>query len=100
MSIIVSCDCGKRLRARDEDAGKRAKCPGCGKALVVGQKDEEGLYDLSEPPPQPSARPTPAQTTAVTMKAPVIARPAAVAKAQAKPTAVAQATQIRASADS
>lgn len=34
MSILVSCDaCGKELRAKDEAAGKQAKCPSC-KAII------------------------------------------------------------------
>ena len=34
MSILVSCDeCGKELRAKDEAAGKQAKCPNC-KAII------------------------------------------------------------------
>jgi hypothetical protein len=35
MAVIVTCQCGKRFRAKDEHVGKRAKCPGCGNALVI-----------------------------------------------------------------
>lgn len=35
MSIPVSCPCGKHLHAKDELAGKRAKCPACGRSLQV-----------------------------------------------------------------
>ena len=35
MSITVECACGKRLKARNEDAGKKAKCPGCGAVVVI-----------------------------------------------------------------
>lgn len=35
MPISFSCTCGKTLRANDEVAGKRVKCPGCGTAVVV-----------------------------------------------------------------
>ena len=35
MSITVECRCGKKLKARDEDAGKKAKCPGCGSLVVI-----------------------------------------------------------------
>ena len=35
MPIIVTCECGRQLRARDELAGRRAKCPGCGMLLLV-----------------------------------------------------------------
>ncbi len=36
MSISLMCSgCGKRLRAKDEFAGKRLKCPGCRRPLAV-----------------------------------------------------------------
>lgn len=35
MSISVTCQCGKRLTAKDEHAGKRAKCPACGQILAI-----------------------------------------------------------------
>jgi hypothetical protein len=35
MSIAISCDCGKTMRVNDSLAGKRIKCPGCGKVLAV-----------------------------------------------------------------
>lgn len=30
MSIEVACQCGKVLKAKDEHAGLKAKCPRCG----------------------------------------------------------------------
>ena len=33
--IPVTCGCGKKFRAKVELAGKRAKCPACGQALVI-----------------------------------------------------------------
>jgi predicted RNA-binding Zn-ribbon protein involved in translation (DUF1610 family) len=33
--IIVQCSCGKRLAASHEHAGKRTKCPSCGKPIIV-----------------------------------------------------------------
>ena len=30
MPIEVTCQCGRKFRAKDSDAGKRAKCPTCG----------------------------------------------------------------------
>jgi predicted RNA-binding Zn-ribbon protein involved in translation (DUF1610 family) len=35
MSISFSCDCGKKLAAKETFAGRRLKCPGCGKALTI-----------------------------------------------------------------
>ena len=36
MPIQVACDCGGTFSAKDEHAGKRAKCPNCGKVLTIG----------------------------------------------------------------
>jgi len=38
MPITFKCDCGKQLTVRDDLAGKRGKCPACGKILVVPGK--------------------------------------------------------------
>jgi hypothetical protein len=35
MPIEVTCECGKRFRAKDEYAGKRGICPACKQAFVV-----------------------------------------------------------------
>jgi hypothetical protein len=35
MPITLKCGCGKHLKVRDELAGKRARCPGCGTILPV-----------------------------------------------------------------
>lgn len=35
MPIAITCFCGKKLRAPDELAGSRAKCPACGQMLLV-----------------------------------------------------------------
>jgi hypothetical protein len=35
MPIPFGCECGKRLQAKDEFAGKKMKCPGCGKLLEI-----------------------------------------------------------------
>ena len=38
MSIDVLCSCGKRLRAKDQAAGKVARCPACGDAIAIPSK--------------------------------------------------------------
>ena len=48
MSIIVQCSCGRRLKARNEFAGKRADCPHCGTELTVPEA-------TPEPPPLPTS---------------------------------------------
>jgi ssDNA-binding Zn-finger/Zn-ribbon topoisomerase 1 len=35
MPIPVQCDCGKKISAPDSSAGKTAKCPACGKPLLI-----------------------------------------------------------------
>jgi len=35
MPILISCACGKKLRVKDESAGKRVRCPGCGGIVAV-----------------------------------------------------------------
>lgn len=38
MPLSLKCDCGKVLNAREEHAGKRAKCPACGAFLTIPGK--------------------------------------------------------------
>jgi len=45
MAISFSCPCGKRLRTKDEHAGKRTKCPACGEGLVVPIPEPHGESD-------------------------------------------------------
>jgi hypothetical protein len=44
MAINLSCECGKKLAVKDDMAGKKVKCPGCGSVLTVpaamGDADE------------------------------------------------------------
>src|SRR4051794_2969699 len=35
MPIQAVCACGKRFNVKEEHAGKRGKCPGCGAAVVI-----------------------------------------------------------------
>ena len=35
MAIVFSCTCGKPLKAKDEMAGKKTKCPHCGAVLPI-----------------------------------------------------------------
>src|SRR3954447_22277098 len=62
MAISFTCACGKALKARDEHAGKKTKCPQCGAILAIPSPDllpdfDDGSgYALDEPAPPP--RPT------------------------------------------
>jgi hypothetical protein len=35
MAISFHCNCGKKLAAKDDFAGRRLKCPGCGEVLTI-----------------------------------------------------------------
>src|ERR1700731_4532437 len=35
MPITVNCACGKKYPVKDEFAGHRVKCPGCGQVLTI-----------------------------------------------------------------
>lgn len=50
MPVRFSCSCGKNLKVPDQHAGRRVKCPSCGKSLVVPQPGYS-----PEPAPQPAA---------------------------------------------
>src|SRR4051812_16293453 len=60
MAITFACDCGKTLRARDELAGKKARCPQCGSVRIIPQPEvsaaaeEDDIYGLQDPEPRPA----------------------------------------------
>ena len=59
MPITVTCACGKTLRAPDEAAGRRAKCPGCGAIVNVPSPERLGAEALARPSiAPPTERPT------------------------------------------
>jgi hypothetical protein len=41
MSVTVACQCGKKLRVGDENAGKRVKCPYCAQPVAVPKADQD-----------------------------------------------------------
>ena len=60
MPIQVQCKCGKRLLAKDQSAGKRAKCPQCGDILQI--PIPAGVVvapTVAVPMARPSSRPAP-----------------------------------------
>jgi hypothetical protein len=49
MPIITACTCGKKLRTRDDLAGKRIQCPACGMILTVAHPvNEQTLADAAD----------------------------------------------------
>lgn len=45
---IITCECGKRLKAQDEWAGRRVRCPDCGAVHLVSKAEQ------AEPSGQPA----------------------------------------------
>src|SRR5689334_21797551 len=35
VAILVTCECGQQFQTREENAGRRAKCPDCGRELTI-----------------------------------------------------------------
>lgn len=61
MPILLACACGKKMKARDELAGKKVKCPGCGAAVAVPLPEEEAEPEIAAVEAAPERRPDPAQ---------------------------------------
>ncbi|HWE40404.1 MAG TPA: PrsW family glutamic-type intramembrane protease [Isosphaeraceae bacterium] len=57
MAIVFACECGRRLHAKDELAGRRTQCPGCGAIVKIPEPpapavdEPEDLYGLLDPAP-------------------------------------------------
>jgi RsiW-degrading membrane proteinase PrsW (M82 family) len=55
MSIVFQCECGQKLSAKDELAGRMIRCPACKNAITIPApqaappRAEEGIYALEEP---------------------------------------------------
>ncbi len=45
MAILVSCKCGQQFETKDENAGRRARCPSCGSDLIIPQPGGFNPYD-------------------------------------------------------
>ena len=49
MTIQVNCQCGQKLNAKPQWAGRRVKCPQCGKVLAVPKPaNKQSTVDLNE----------------------------------------------------
>jgi RsiW-degrading membrane proteinase PrsW (M82 family) len=57
--ISFTCECGKKLKARDESAGKRVACPACGHGIVIPDPETAPSlgYALQEQPTPPAPAP-------------------------------------------
>src|SRR5215510_14186671 len=85
MPIIFDCECGKKLKARDDLAGQWVDCPACGRGLLVPLADsastpaevaikEEAPARSPSPPAYPPAW-RPPDYAAARYAQPVIAAP-------------------------
>jgi enamine deaminase RidA (YjgF/YER057c/UK114 family)/DNA-directed RNA polymerase subunit RPC12/RpoP len=60
MPIVFSCQCGKEFNAKDDNAGKRARCPQCRREFVIPNRSVFGPIEpttQAEPPPLPPNMP-------------------------------------------
>jgi prepilin-type processing-associated H-X9-DG protein len=48
MAIVVRCECGKELRTADENAGRPARCPACGRELIVPDSKPVPEMEIAE----------------------------------------------------
>jgi RsiW-degrading membrane proteinase PrsW (M82 family) len=109
MAISFACKCGKTLRARDELAGKKARCPQCGSTLPIPQP-EAAAYDpeldltysldeesqpLRPASPSPSTyQPSPHVGTKSAWPRPAAARAEAPKKAKARKVTVGESSLL------
>jgi hypothetical protein len=66
MPIQLRCpECNKPLKVKEELAGKKVKCPGCGKAVPVPvpEVEPEPVEEVQEAPPPKPAKPAKAALT-------------------------------------
>jgi uncharacterized Zn finger protein (UPF0148 family) len=57
MTIALSCpSCDKALKVKDELAGKKVKCPGCGEPIVVEAADDPEPESAVQEPPRRKGR--------------------------------------------
>jgi hypothetical protein len=77
MPMSATCRCGKRLRVKDELAGKRVKCPACGAVLPTPKSPAAKVVTLPKAPSTAaSAAPEePASHAAANQSADVAAKP-------------------------
>jgi hypothetical protein len=48
MPLVFECACGKKMKVRDELAGKKVKCPGCGKAVMAPEPEPMVVEPVGE----------------------------------------------------
>src|SRR5688572_16751991 len=66
MPIVVRCNCGTILRARDEQAGRACRCPRCGASLEVPYPVAKAIPSPDQPAPPPPQPVLPANVSPIT----------------------------------
>lgn len=61
MSIQIQCGCGKRLKVKDEYAGKRTRCPSCDTAVIIPKLSKAAISAAAPSAPRTSPKPAPAE---------------------------------------
>ena len=54
-TMIVQCDCGKKIRVRDRHAGRTARCPGCQKPIQIPVLDLGRIHPSADSSSEPPA---------------------------------------------
>ncbi len=57
MPILVTCDCGTKLRAKDEQAGKKIRCPSCKEVMLVPTSTSSAVSSSRRDPAEDEERP-------------------------------------------
>lgn len=47
MTIVLSCQCGRKLQVREEFAGQEGLCPSCGRTMLIPASEEPALRSAS-----------------------------------------------------
>lgn len=55
--LVVGCSCGAKFKAKEENAGKKAKCPKCGLTLIIGASSSGAAGSVAAPAVNPMAKP-------------------------------------------
>jgi len=56
MPITFTCQCGKQLRVAEKHAGRQAKCPACGIALIIPGTEQAPPSSPPQQPPRDTGR--------------------------------------------
>src|SRR5439155_16445458 len=54
MPITFTCDCGKPLQAEDQNAGRKTRCPACGRELAIPGRADAVQAAETMPPTGPA----------------------------------------------